>query len=176
MRITTLLLLGGLLSPGFAQAIDCAATSPAQPLRSTALAPVANELAMAGYTLGGSSGVLSQGVDASQSVDQVLLRIRIESCHNVATITPAPGVVSPDDPAAYKPRTEFDNTPWRFNMSQNGKKMTADEFSAWMRSRGVRVARGAGSNPAAVPPAQDGTTAPAQPQPEPAPSEAPPKP
>ena len=56
---------------------------------------------------------------------------------------PAPGSVSPDDPAAYKPRTEFDNTPWRFNMSQNGKKMTADEFSAWMKASGVRVARGA---------------------------------
>jgi hypothetical protein len=61
-------------------------------------------------------------------------------------------VVSPDDPAAYKPRTEFDNTPWRFNMSQNGKNMTADEFSAWMKSRGVRVARGAApAAPAAVP-------------------------
>ena len=51
--------------------------------------------------------------------------------------------VNPNDPATYKPRTQFDNTPWRFNMSQNGKNMTADEFSAWMKSRGVRVARGA---------------------------------
>ena len=47
------------------------------------------------------------------------------------------------DPRYYKPRTEFDNTPWRFNMNQNGKNMTADEFSAWMKSRGVRVAKGA---------------------------------
>jgi hypothetical protein len=94
-------------------------------------------------------------------VDQVLLRIRIESCQNVAKATPAPSVINPDDPAAYKPRTQFDNTPWRFNMSQNGKNMTADEFSAWMKSRGVRVARGANAQvpaEAAATPAPPATT------------------
>jgi hypothetical protein len=60
-------------------------------------------------------------------------------------------VANPDDPAAYKPRTAFDNTPWRFNMSQNGKNMTADEFSAWMQSKGVHVARGAAPAPVPVP-------------------------
>ncbi|HUH89696.1 MAG TPA: hypothetical protein VLZ76_03435, partial [Lysobacter sp.] len=53
------------------------------------------------------------------------------------------------DPAAYKPRTEFDNTPWRFDMNQNGQRMTADAFAAWMESKGVRVAKGA-PKPAAV--------------------------
>ena len=38
-------------------------------------------------------------------------------------------------------------------MSQNGKNMTADEFSAWMKSRGVRVARGAATPPAPATPA-----------------------
>src|SRR5690606_39403424 len=33
-------------------------------------------------------------------------------------------------------------------MSQNGRNMTADEFSAWMASRGVRVARGPATAPA----------------------------
>lgn len=47
------------------------------------------------------------------------------------------------DPATYKPQTEHDNTPWRFDMSQDGKRMTADEFDAWMKARGVRVAKGA---------------------------------
>ena len=47
------------------------------------------------------------------------------------------------DPAAYKPQTEYDNTPWRFDMSQNGKRMTADEFDAWMKARGGRGAKGA---------------------------------
>jgi hypothetical protein len=34
-------------------------------------------------------------------------------------------------------------------MNQNGKRMTAEEFDAWMKSRGVRVAKGA--TPAAAP-------------------------
>ncbi|WP_235568799.1 hypothetical protein [Lysobacter sp. Root983] len=46
-------------------------------------------------------------------------------------------------PTAYKPKTRYDNTPWRFNMEQNGKRMTADEFDAWMKAKGVRVATGA---------------------------------
>jgi hypothetical protein len=64
---------------------------------------------------------------------------------------PAPGVANPNDPPAYKPKTEFDNTPWRFDMSQNGKRMTAEEFDAWMKAKGVRVAKGAPVAPAAVP-------------------------
>ena len=159
MRAMLPLFLGVLAAPGLAQAMDCSASPATQPLRPTVLAPVANELASLGTMLGAPDGVLADSPDASQSVDQVLLRIRIESCQNMATIAPAPGVIDPNDPAAYKPRTQYDNTPWRFNMSQNGKKMTADEFSAWMKARGVRVARGAG---AAATPAQDPVTAPAQ--------------
>ena len=118
------------------------------------LTPLAAELASPSYMLGAQSGVLAHAYDESQSVDQVLLRMRIESCKNVAAVMPAPSVVDPLDPAAYKPKTEFDNTPWRFNMTQNGKSMTADEFSAWMKSRGVRVARGGGAAaaPAISPP------------------------
>jgi len=62
----------------------------------------------------------------------------------------APKVAEPDnegtanpDPNGYKPKTRFDNTPYRFNMHQDGKKMTADEFDAWMKSRGLHVAKGA---------------------------------
>jgi hypothetical protein len=160
MRANLLLLLGVLSAPGIAQAMDCSATPAAQPLRPTVIAPVASELAVVGNMLGAPEGVLAD-VDASESVEQVLLRIRIETCSNIATLTPAPGTVSPDDPAAYKPRTQFDNTPWRFNMSQNGKKMTADEFSAWMKARGVRVARGAGAP--AAPPQDASMPAPAAP-------------
>lgn len=32
---------------------------------------------------------------------------------------------------------------YRFDMEQEGRKMSADEFDAWMKSRGVRIARGA---------------------------------
>src|SRR6476619_6269467 len=157
MRAMHLLFLSVLAAPGIVQAMDCSATPAAQPLRPTVIAPVASELAVVGNMLGAPEGVLAD-VDASESVEQVLLRIRVETCSNIEPLTPAPGTVSPDDPAAYKPRTQFDNTPWRFNMSQNGKKMTADEFSAWMAARGVRVARGSGA-PAAAAPAPEGNTA-----------------
>ena len=136
-----------LIVPGMALATICPPPAPASiandPLHGGVIAPVAAELADAGNPLGIPGSVLGQAFDASQSLDQVLLRIRIAACRDVAVVVPAPGVLDPADPAAYKPRTEFDNTPWRFNMSQNGKNMTADEFSAWMKSRGVRVARGA---------------------------------
>jgi hypothetical protein len=172
MRAIQYLLLSALAAPGVSLAMDCSAPAATQPLRPTVLVPVASELAVVANLPGMPQGVLADSVDATQSVDQVLLRIRIESCQNVATIMPSPGVVGPDNPAAYKPKTEFDNTPWRFNMSQNGKKMTADEFSAWMKARGVRVARGAGAampaQDAAVPPADTAApvdTQPAQPQP-----------
>jgi len=138
-----------------------AATCPTlqHPVQPSVIAPVSTELPSAIAPLGTPGSVLAQAYDESQALDQVLLRIRIEACRNIAIATPAPGAVSADDPAAYKPRTEFDNTPWRFNMNQNGRNMTADEFSAWMKSRGVRVARG--STPAATPAAAAPAEAPA---------------
>jgi hypothetical protein len=30
----------------------------------------------------------------------------------------------------------------RFEMTQHGQRMTADDFDAWMRARGIRVAKG----------------------------------
>ena len=96
--------------------------------------------------------MLAQAFDESQTVDQVLLRLRIEACRDVAMST-APGASS--TPGTIRRRTsrrpQFDNTPWRFDMNQNGKRMTADEFDAWMKARGVRVAQGraAGARPCA---------------------------
>ena len=51
-------------------------------------------------------------------------------------------VSAPNPAAGYQPRTAFDNTPYRFDMSQNGRRMTAEEFDAWMKARGIRVATG----------------------------------
>lgn len=142
-----------------AQAGNCWALSStsALPVQATALAPIAPELTAPRHQLGAPTGVLSQALDEALSVDQVLLRMRIDSCQ-IAKATPAmmPGMPSSTDPAAYKPLTQFDNTPWRFDMNQNGKRMTADEFSAWMKVKGVRVAKGAA--PVAVP-----ATAPVEP-------------
>jgi hypothetical protein len=138
-----LLLLGMVTMPLAAHA---AATCPASGVAvatPAASAPLASELAFDAHPLGQPNGVLSQAYDASLTVDSVLLRRQLAACFDVANAAPAPGGIGPDNPAAYKPRTQYDNTPWRFNMSQNGKKMTADEFAAWMESRGVHVARGA---------------------------------
>ena len=114
----------------------------ATPVRPALLSPVAIELSPGTTQLGGGSGVLSQAFDEALSVDNVLLRIRQDGCRAMASVKPVGSVVDPNDPATYKPKTEFDNTPWRFNMTQNGKRMTADEFDAWMKTRGVRVAKG----------------------------------
>ena len=115
-------------------------TAPALPVQPTVIAPIAPELVAPSYQLGSPTGVLSQALDESLSVDRVLLRMRIEGCHLANAKPAAGGMPSSNDPAAYKPKTQFDNTPWRFDMSQ---RMTADEFSAWMKAKGVRVAKGA---------------------------------
>jgi hypothetical protein len=130
---------------------DCSAAAVAKPLAKgqALLSSVAPELGANTSQLGAPSGVLAHAYDEALSVDRVLLRLRVRACEQVALAMPAPAVANPDDPAAYKPKTEFDNTPWRFDMNQNGKRMTAEEFDAWMKSRGVRVAKGAA--PAAVP-------------------------
>nr|WP_243708188.1 hypothetical protein [Luteimonas arsenica] len=151
-------------------AVDCGnlPAGDAAGQRVTVLAPLATELVAPSYMLGANSGVLGHAYDESQTVDEVLLRRRIESCRNVAIAVPA-SVADPNDPGAYKPKTEFDNTPWRFDMNQNGKRMTADEFDAWMKARGVRVARGnaapAAPAAAAVPELPEGQPAAAEPAP-----------
>ena len=154
MRAMLLIVLGG---AGFLPAVALAQTCPSaasEPMQPTAVVPVANELApLSSGQLGAPDGVLAQAYEQSITLDEVLLRIRLAACRDLASVTPAPSPAGIADPAAYQKRTEFDNTPWRFNMSQNGKNMTADEFSAWMKSRGVRVARGANPPPAPAAPA-----------------------
>ena len=56
----------------------------------------------------------------------------------------APPAVAAADPA---------NRDYRFDMRQDGRTMSADEFDAWMRTRRVRVATGQAGKPDPVPPA-----------------------
>lgn len=132
------------LSPT-AQAVDCSPAAVArQPvaLPSTSAPALAVELDARNAQLGMPSGVLSSIATPEQSLDAVLQRLRIEGCRNISAAlpaAPAPAATAVNDPAAYQPQTAFDNTPWRFDMSQNGKRMTAEEFDAWMKARGVRV-------------------------------------
>ena len=82
---------------------------------------------------------------------------------NAVTEAAATGAAAADA-ANYKPKTEHDNTPWRFNMEQGGKRMSADQFDAWMKSKGVRVAKGAPAAPAAAQEASASTDTAAAPE------------
>ena len=137
------------LVPAAHAAVDCSASAIVPPpLPATVIEPVAMELYSRPGQLGMPSGVLAPNASGEQSLERVLMRLRVESCNNVASAMPARPAINPNDPAAYKPQTQYDNTPWRFDMSQNGKRMTADEFDAWMKARGVRVVKAA-ATPAA---------------------------
>lgn len=74
-------------------------------------------------------------------------RLRQPVAAPAATAAPASGT-------AYVPKTQHDNSPWRFDMSQNGRRMTADEFDAWMKAKGIRVASGKPAAQPAAPVAQ----------------------
>ena len=39
-------------------------------------------------------------------------------------------------------KTPYDNSQYRFDMQQNGKQMSAQDFDAWMKARGIRIAGG----------------------------------
>ena len=153
-RALTGLFLFALVGAAHAQtAGNCSAPGGAGlPVQPTLVAPLSPELVAPTHQLGAPTGVLAQAFDETLAVDNVLLRLRLENCLALAKAAPAtaPALPSSSSPAAYKPQTQYDNTPWRFDMSQNGKRMTAEEFDAWMKARGVRVAKGA---PAATPPA-----------------------
>ncbi|MFC3716544.1 septal ring lytic transglycosylase RlpA family protein [Luteimonas soli] len=71
---------------------------------------------------------------------------------------PAAAAVTPAPAPATAPAGELD---WRFDMRQDGKAMTADEFDAWMRARRARVATGKAGKPDPY-----GSAAPGAPAPE----------
>jgi hypothetical protein len=50
-------------------------------------------------------------------------------------------VAQPMPPPVAKPTTPIAKNN-RFDMSQNGHRMSADDFDAWMKARGIRVAKG----------------------------------
>lgn len=180
--VMMLLLSAGLAHAQDSTVCGALVAPQAMSAQATVIAPVFAGFGAPHHQLGAPTGVLAQALGESLTVDQVLFRRQLERCGVVASVVPAAPSVSPPlvepgpaagvvapvatvvpatastamptaaDPAAYKPRTEFDNTPWRFNMNQNGEQMTADAFAAWMKSKGVRVAKGAAAKPVAVAP------------------------
>lgn len=77
-------------------------------------------------------------LSACVNVNDFIARARQPAPQQVAARQQA----APASAPAYKPKTEHDNSPWRFDMSQNGRRMTAEEFDAWMKAKGIRVATG----------------------------------
>jgi hypothetical protein len=88
---------------------------------------------------GASAHLLGTHPNEHLSVSAVLLRRQLGACGPSSEF------------AGYVPKTQHDNTPWRFN-ADSGKGLSAAEFDAWMKSRGVRVARGRAESEAEEPP------------------------
>lgn len=131
------LMLAALVVPTMASAVTCSAggSSPL-PVRNSPVPPLYSGLAGRPVGLATPRNILVESRDEALALDAVLMRLRLESC-----VT--------NEFANYKPKTQFDNTPYRFNM-EKGKKFNAQEFDAWMKSRGVRVASGKVVTPAPV--------------------------
>lgn len=70
----------------------------------------------------------------------------VEIAKPVEVQTATPAAQAPADPA--KPKNA------RFNMTQDGKKMTAEDFDAWMKSQGIRIVPAKTAEPA-TPPAEE---------------------
>ncbi len=125
--------LSAALLPGevFA-ALDCTKL-PALPA-STGLAPIDDALPVAAKR--------RAGLDATDtaSVELAVARLHHAQCRAMAATTPAGGARGASGGSL------------RFNMTQNGKRMTADEFDAWMKANGVRVVKGNETAAAAPPP------------------------
>ena len=128
---------GLLMSTTASAAVDCAALKPVAPAQTNALQlnPIAEELAAPSAQVGSGVG-FSQLFSDAVTVDLALSRAKLHECRAMAAVSqplPASG--------GYQPKPG-DASAWRFNMTQNGKRMTADEFDAWMKARGVRVVQG----------------------------------
>jgi hypothetical protein len=118
-------LLGCMPSAAHA-AIDCATARPLanriEVLNST---PIAEELAVPVMSDTGLRQASSKGA----TVEVVLSRIQHQECLAIAAA------------AANAPKPVQGGGSYRFNMTQGGKRMTADEFDAWMKAQGVRVVK-----------------------------------
>jgi rare lipoprotein A len=80
----------------------------------------------------------------ASAIDQLVSALPIASANAGERM---PHAVVPATPASSAPA----NTDWRFDMRQDGRTMSADEFDAWMLSRRARVATGKPGTPVVRP-------------------------
>jgi outer membrane protein OmpA-like peptidoglycan-associated protein len=119
----------------------CSANQLAHQSAPTAVAPVAGEQSdqqQPAATPAPKPEVVDQTVPAPNNPAAA----QLGSGQGESASGQSPAAQESVNPAAYVPKTEHDNTPWRFNMQQDGKGMSAEAFEAWMKQRGVRVATG----------------------------------
>jgi hypothetical protein len=92
--------------------------------------------------------------DAHNGADSLLMATALDATHaqrplvgTSGTMEAAKKTAKPLAKTAAKaapmPASQPTDTSKRFNMTQNGKRMTADDFDAWMKKNGYRVATGA---------------------------------
>lgn len=146
MRRLACLLLLGVMHPALASAPAPQAAADATVPASTDSTPVAEE---------GPDVAISDA--ESPPVPQAAAESGTVNSTAVAQGTPAA--------AGYVPKTPYDNTPYRFDMSQQGKRMSAADFDAWMKARGLRVAGGKPAQTASAEPVAPATPVACQPAP-----------
>ena len=124
-------------------------------------------LLVAGLALSGqvaaSDCLVPAGAKSAEGMSTVAPEMAVAPVNDLFCVPADQAIARLRTPAAsgaYVPLTKDDNTPWRFDMSQNGKRMTAVEFDAWMKAKGIRVATG---KPAAAAAATDAEAAAAPP-------------
>ncbi|HHW4682893.1 MAG TPA: hypothetical protein ACQGQI_06930, partial [Xylella sp.] len=108
-------------------------------VKATPVTPASTAIYHKRITFGTSSEILSQHDNSKYLVDPLLLRLRVNGKQNIAKAVSIENPTKLNNKTDYKQQTIYDNTPWRFNMSQEGKRMTADQFDEWMKARGVHV-------------------------------------
>ena len=98
------------------------------------------------------STTLSPGVHIATGKPQPASAIdRLVSALPIASANAGERVPQVVAPVTAMPASVPANTDWRFDMRQDGRTMSADEFDAWMLSRRARVATGKPGAPAARP-------------------------
>jgi hypothetical protein len=96
-------------------------------------------------------------LDARNGADSLLMATAFDATHAQRPLVGTSGTMEAAKKKTAKPlaktaaksasapvaASQPTDTSKRFNMTQNGKKMTADDFDAWMKKNGYRVATGA---------------------------------
>jgi hypothetical protein len=96
-------------------------------------------------------------LDAHNGADSLLMATAFDATHAQRALVGKSGTMEAAKKKTAKPlaktaaktasapiaASQPTDTSKRFNMTQNGKRMTADDFDAWMKKNGYRVATGA---------------------------------